>query len=210
MRFILFLLLLLPVGLFAQVVDDETNPRKENVRPYRNAPPEKDEKVPFSNRLVLGGTFGLGFSNGWFINVSPTVGYRITDNLIAGVGGTYIFSQFRDNVYGVRYNMNVYGGNVFGRYAPFATTDISFLSNLYLHGEYQHLFFEQKIKNGQGVIIDSYKTDAPGLLLGGGYTTNFGRGPAFNVDVLYNVLWTQQTSPYPSPLLIRAGFSYGL
>ncbi len=207
MRSLLFFLLLLPFGLIAQRNDDETRTGRNNARSLQR-PNATDEKLPFGKRLVLGGNFGIGFANGWYINLSPTVGYRLTDNLVAGVGGTYIFTQINNTGTNIRYFQHVYGGNVFGRYAPFAQTNIQLLSNLYAHAEYQHLFVVSGARNANGSISES--RSVPGLLLGGGYTTGFGRGPAFNVDVLYNVLWRNDNSPYPSPLIVRAGFSYGL
>jgi hypothetical protein len=207
MRSLLFFLLLLPFGLIAQRNDDETRMGRNNAQSLQRSN-DPDEKLPFGKRLVLGGNFGIGFANGWYINLSPTVGYRLTDNLVAGVGGTYIFTQINNTGTNIRYFQHVYGGNVFGRYAPFAQTNIQLLSNLYAHAEYQHLFVVSGARNANGSISES--RSVPGLLLGGGYTTGFGRGPAFNVDVLYNVLWRNDNSPYPSPLIVRAGFSYGL
>jgi hypothetical protein len=207
MRSLLFLILFLPLGLIAQRNDDETRGGRDNGR-VREEDPSPDEKLPFSKRLVFGGNFGLGFSNGWYVNLSPTVGYRVTDNFITGIGGTYIFTQINVAGSNTSYFQHVYGGNLFARYAPFAKTGIQMLSNLYAHSEYQHLFVVSGARNANGSIRES--RSAPGLLLGGGYTTGFGRGPAFNVDVLYNVLWRSDNSPYPSPLIVRAGFSFGM
>ena len=50
-------------------------------RPVEEDVPEKKGFDP--QRLFFGGNFGLTFGNFTFINVSPVVGYRLTDKFSA-------------------------------------------------------------------------------------------------------------------------------
>jgi hypothetical protein len=187
---------------------------ENNQFPPVNSRPEPDTRTQpatqgkFMQRLVVGGGLNLGYANGWNIGVSPMVAYRTTDFWWVGVNTTYFYSQFIDNIRGFRVHNHVYGAGLFTRLAPLANTQLDFLSNIYLHAEYENLWYNARVRqNGQSFNLGTVR--ASGVLLGGGYTTNFGRGSGFTVDILYNMLWTDQESPYPSPLVIRTGFTYG-
>lgn len=162
---------------------------------------ETDEDNKILQRLVFGGNVGGGYANGWNINVSPTVGYRLTNTTIAGAGVTYIYSDFRNTWTGLRSTFNVTGGRLFAQQLLF--------QNLYARAEYEYLYFEVKERASDGRVLRTFESQAPGILLGGGYTSRFGRGLGFTVEALYNVIYRADTSPYPSPLIIRGGFMVG-
>ncbi len=153
-------------------------------------------------KLVFGGNIGLGYSNGFNITLSPTVGYRVTNTTIAGVGFTYIYSDFTNRWDGLRWTQNVTGGRIFAQQLLF--------QNLYARGEYEFLNFTATVRDESGRLLSENELEAPGLLLGGGYGTQFGSsGLGFTFEVLYNILYQADRSPYPSPLIMRGGVVFG-
>lgn len=43
------------------------------------------------DKITVGGGLAVNFGSITYIDVSPTVGYYLTDNILAAVGGTYIY-----------------------------------------------------------------------------------------------------------------------
>jgi len=162
---------------------------------------QSDRDYQILEKLVFGGNVGGGYANGWNINISPTVGYRVTNTTIAGLGVSYIYSDFNNPFFANRSTFNVTGGRLFVQQLLF--------QNLYAQAEYEYLDYSLKIRSSDGRVISESSGQAPGLLLGGGYTTSFGYGLGFNMEILYNVLYQVGVSPYPSPFIIRGGLMYG-
>ena len=54
------------------------------------------EKESFADKLVYGGSFGLQFGSLTLVDVSPVIGYRITEKLEAGLGFTYKYYKYKD------------------------------------------------------------------------------------------------------------------
>ena len=77
----LLMLIVFTVSLAQFASAQYTRPAEEDV-------PEKKGFDP--SRLFFGGNFGLTFGNFTFINVSPVVGYRITQ---------YVFCRYTDQFY---------------------------------------------------------------------------------------------------------------
>lgn len=151
------------------------------------------EKVPFGQRLVFGGNIGLQFGNYTFVDISPLVGYKVTDQLIMGLGATYIYYSVDDFQY--KYSTNIFGGRTFTKYY--------LMENLFAHVEYEILNME--------VVDDlTYKlvrTNIPSLFVGGGYRQMMGERSAFELLLLYNLM-EERNSPYQNPI-VRAGFVFG-
>ena len=162
---------------------------------------QSDRDNQILEKLVFGGNVGGGYANGWNINISPTVGYRVTNTTIAGLGVSYIYSDFNSPFFANRSTFNVTGGRLFVQQLLF--------QNLYAQAEYEYLDYSLKIRSSDGRVLSESSGQAPGLLLGGGYTTSFGYGLGFNMEILYNVLYQVGVSPYPSPFIIRGGLMYG-
>jgi len=145
---------------------------------------------PKPNPWFVGGMIGGSFSNnGGSFEVSPLVGYKITDDFHVGSRITYIYSKY----FGTSYND--YGGSLFARQR--------FLKMLFAHAEYEVLSIEYN-----NVQNEKFRMTINSLFLGGGlYQQMGGRGFA-TIAILYNVLETKY-SPYSNPV-IRIGFGVGL
>ncbi|MBP7464236.1 MAG: hypothetical protein KA793_07850 [Bacteroidales bacterium] len=55
----------------------------------------EDSPTP-KQRIFYGGNFGMNFGTVTVLDISPEIGYRISNRLSAGLGATYIY--YRDNV----------------------------------------------------------------------------------------------------------------
>lgn len=136
--------------------------------------------------LLIGGSLGLQLGTVTFIDVSPKVGYRWTENFATGIGGTYKYS--RDKRFNGDYS--TYGGSIFAQH------DI--WNEIFAYAEFEHLQYEgyNPIKNKLGWIKSN------NLLFGGGYRQWFSRSAYAYMLILYNFNETYTTS---NPV-IRTGF----
>jgi hypothetical protein len=149
-------------------------------------------KKPLSERIFFGGNLGAQFGTFTVVEVSPLVGYRITERLAAGIGGTYIYLSVKD----LDYETNIFGGKIFSEYA--------IIESLVAHVEYEVLNFE---------AIDDFtdeikRVNVGSLLIGGGYRQRIGENSFITLMLLYNLTETRYT-PYENPI-IRIGFAFGL
>ncbi len=153
---------------------------------------------PWSERFFFGGNLGLQFGNLTYVDISPLVGYKITEKVHTGIGVTYIYYRYKD-VFG-QFETSIYGGRVFGRYYP--------LENLFAHAEYEALNLEVPSSPSGGGYSDLVRTYINSVLVGGGYAQPIGQNAAITLMVLFN-LTEEQYSPYQNPILrlgINAGF----
>lgn len=183
------LVLVTCLGAWAQE-DDYVKPEKTK----RESP-----RADFWDRIYLGGNLGAQFGNYTYVDISPLVGYRITDRWSAGVGGTYRYFSFRES--GYRYSASIYGGRVFSRF--------NVVDFLFVHGEYEMLSTDCISVDINGDYTNE-RVWVPGLLLGGGLRQPFGDSASgLYIMGLYNVLYTD-CSPYASPLVLQIGVAFGL
>ncbi|MGB4204222.1 MAG: hypothetical protein WBJ84_01220 [Bacteroidales bacterium] len=143
-------------------------------------------------RWYLGGNFGLQFGTITLIDISPIVGYKLTEKLALGVGGTYKFYSIR-SIYNPkeRYKTNIWGGSCFARYSIFP--------QLFAHTEYEYLLFRRE--NLENIDFHS-------IFIGGGYRQYFSEHNALEIMLLYNLNETDN-SPYSNPV-IRVGLVFGI
>lgn len=160
---------------------------------------QESPKRPLADRFFFGGNLGLQFGNLTFVDLSPLVGYKITEKLHAGLGATYIYYKYKDAY--LKYETNIYGGRVFGRYYP--------LENLFAHAEYEVLNMEvPKTVTFLGTTSTTYIRDnINSLLVGGGYALPIGGSSSVIMMLLFNVI-EEEYSPYQNPI-IRIGFNAG-
>ena len=153
-----------------------------------------DNKENFKDRIFFGGNLGLQFGTITLIEISPLVGYKITDDLSAGLGFTYQF--YKDTRFDPDYSTNIIGGRVFARYYIykdfFAHTEVEVLN-------YDAYFWTSNYK--ENITITN-------VLVGGGYSQWISQRASVNIMILWN-LNEDINSLYSNPI-IRIGFNVGL
>jgi hypothetical protein len=162
----------------------------------------------FADRMFFGGNLGLQFGNTTYIDVSPLVGYKVTEKFHAGIGATYIYESSKirfTNSSIMRFETSHYGGRLFGRYYVW--------ENLFAHAEYEYLnlgYPDPVYNNTTGQITDLEisRENINSIFVGGGYAQPIGSNVAFLIMALWNVN-EGVNSPYVNPLFrlgIVAGF----
>jgi hypothetical protein len=183
---LLLLLFLLPVLAFAQ---------KDT--PQRDAPQPPDE----GSRIFTGGSFALQFGTYTLVQISPIVGYKLTERFMPGISITYLYSKYNDpsGLY-PSYSTNMYGGSVFGRY--FVT------QNLFAHLELEVLNMDVPNATSSYYYTGFHRQNVSSLFVGGGYREAMGGRSSINIMLLYDVI-QDLYSPYSNPI-IRIGFGFGI
>jgi hypothetical protein len=159
-----------------------------------SAPPiakPRVEKPPLSERLILGGSFGLSLGTYTSVNLSPILGYKVTDNLVLGAGPTYLYNSVNYRNY--KYKYSVYGGRLYGRQRVF--------DNFYAQAEYEVL----NVQNYSSADPDA-RTWISAPLLGASYVQPIGNRSGFVISVLFNLNYQTYLTPYANPI-IRVGFN---
>ena len=180
-KFVLFLSLLICITANAQNYYDSSMVEKK-----------KPEKETFWDKTFVGGSCGFMFGNKTIVNLSPIVGYKITDKVHAGVGITYEYYRYSDPNYYLE--TNIYGGSVFSRYY--------FRPTVFGHAELEYL-------NLEAFDYDDRRVDVESMLVGAGFIQHFGRNSGIVAMALYNLTESAYT-PYGSPIIIRLGVNIGL
>ena len=170
------------------VITTPTNPTSSS--PTSQQPPSQSNKTKFIDKLAIGGNFSLSFGNVTFINISPLVGYKLTEKLMPGIGLTYMYYNTRG------FSQHFYGGNIFTRYTVF--------NNFFVHAELEALRVSTSY-NGQDSGINRWSISP---LIGGGYTIRIGKFGGIMMTLLYNLNYNQATSIYSSPIIYRIGFIF--
>ena len=164
--------------------------------------------LKFSERLVYGGNFGLAFGSQTLIDLSPTIGYRLSSQFTIGTGITYKYSQIKDYTLDMNtskwydYSSNVFGGSLWARY--------HIIENVFAHAELEQLQINYNYTSVEGSVPTKINNNVgvTSILVGGGYRQPIGNRVYFNILLLYNLNETD-FSPYKNPI-IRAGISIGM
>jgi hypothetical protein len=147
-----------------------------------------------NNRWTFGGGIGVGFGSQstFYLQASPRVGYKLTDDLEGGVVGSVSWQTsdyYRSTMFGVGPFLNYYIARTF-----------------YVGANYQHYFINYKDK------FYDYKMneEEDALYLGGGYMQRIGNNSFMQIGVMYNVLWKENSSIFSTGLVPNIGFIVGL
>lgn len=147
-----------------------------------------------TNKWTFGGGLGVGFgSNSYFnLQVAPRVGYRLTNDLEAGLIGSVSWQT-----------SDFYKSTMFG-FGPFV--NYYFARSFFVSGNLQHFFvnYEDKFydfKNNQ---------QETALYLGGGYMQQIGNNSFMQIGLMYNVLYKENSSVFSGGLIPSVGFVVGL
>ncbi len=155
---------------------------------------EEGKEQSFKDRLFFGGNFGLSFSNNIsYIEVSPLIGFWVTDELAVGTGPIY---QYYKNEY-YKLKLNIYGGRVYSRYILFR--------NFFIHAEEQLTFNKYDLTTGQTTDDNNVKA-VNDLLVGGGLRMPIGQRSSINLVLLYNL--TESDYSLNSNPVIRVDFNF--
>lgn len=160
-----------------------------------------------ASRLIIGGSLGLSFGDFTNVNISPLVGYRISQLFGAGININAQFGSERfrnyNSVTTQRNQYTIFGGGVWGRVYP--------LDFLFIHVQPEYNVVSLKSTyydtDPKTTITDRY--GVPSLLIGGGYTQPVGGRAAFSIMALYDILQDNR-SPYQNGLILRIGASLGI
>lgn len=146
--------------------------------------------LKITDRIFVGGNVGasLGNSATSFVEISPLLGYKITEKFAAGAGVTYQYFGQRQN----NYKATVIGWRTLARY------DI--LPALFAQTEYEVLNF--RVNGGDPDRIRRWP-------IGGGYRQRLGGRSAVTAILMRDLLWDENASPYGSPWITRIGVNVG-
>jgi hypothetical protein len=160
--------------------------------------PKPKPQSDFWERIYFGGNFGLNFgTNFTVVEVSPIIGYKITEELSAGIGITYIYYKEKIPAYNFTYETSIYGGNIFARYF--------FVENLFAHVEPGALNLDVPAPFYPYTLSREWVAN---FFVGGGYRAEIGSNSSLLFMLLYDVI-DDPNSPYQNPV-IRVGFGIGL
>jgi hypothetical protein len=183
--------------------DNDPNPSYDN--------PDSLANMSFADRLVKGSNFWLGFQPA-YIDISPILGYRITTNLQAGIGATYIYYNGLEPYYDVNGNIQyyriegtMYGGRMYAEY-DFAKNALGRNSRFFAHAEYE----DMNVSNPTPITGLPERTWYYSQYVGIGYRSAIGKKAFFNMSILFNINYDQfaTINPNGSQIIERIGVTF--
>ena len=165
---------------------------------------QNQKNVNLSDKIFYGGGLGLSFGNITNIEISPLIGYRITDDFHTGLQFRYQYIDADYFYYGYHYDFrtSIYGIAPFLRYfimeEYFLISEFEFLSLETKHFDVLGLY--DNFDNRERFIYHSF-------LVGAGYAQNLGGSSIMYFSLLYN-LNDSSNSPYSSPWVVRVGVNF--
>lgn len=169
-----------------------------------NEPPKQEEKAKpteapkaelppsFWDRVVFGGGAGLSFGVNTNIFLAPQMGYKITDNWIAGLGYMYNYSKW-DQILtlqgpvDVDFENQVHGPNLF--------TTVTLFDQLFLGSQFEILNHDAYIYQPFQGSFDVENRWTPVLWIQGGFYTPIGKKGMTQIGLRLNLLH-DEFSPY--------------
>ena len=190
-RSLLLLVALLSNGLTTSAQSDWWFDSEERERDITGVDKRPMSEKSFSERLTLGGSAAFQLGTVTLLGGAPQVGYRVNDNLLAGVGVTYYFNRFKD----IGYTQHLYGGNVFARHRLF--------TRVFAHVESEHI----NIEAFGPLMPEAGRRWVDMLWVGGGYYQGLSDRLGAGVTILYDVT-ENPLNPYDNPTF-RGGIAFG-
>ncbi|MCC2544937.1 hypothetical protein LJY25_00650 [Hymenobacter sp. BT175] len=137
-------------------------------------------------KLFLYSNFGLGFSgfgnagSQFSANISPALGYRLTERLAVGPGITYAYNHlsFPGNNRTESYSTSSYGVKVFSQFV--------ILDELFVHAEYETTYAQVLYQDQITGAITKKTLQVNTPLAGLGYRQQFSQRAAADIVLLYN------------------------
>ncbi len=160
---------------------------------YVGKPKPKKDSINWQkikSKIYTGGNVGLQFGTVTFVNLSPIIGYKITDDLSVAAGPIYYYLQYNRGAYSLPFS--AFGARVFARYFVY--------NDIFLQAEYETL-------NGKW-DYGKQRFFVPSFFAGVGYRQRLNSNISLNFLVMWNFLQSTY-SPYQNPV-IRGGINIGL
>jgi len=126
-----------------EVTDDKEQPKKE----------KKAKNPEVSSRLFFGGNIGMSFSYYTYIQIAPTVGYKITPRLWVGIGPEYIYQSIR----AINYQSSIYGIRNFASFAILNNINEVIninIGSVFLYAENELLSIRPAYADSSGVLLE--------------------------------------------------------
>lgn len=139
-----------------------------------------------SGKWFYGGNFGGSIDRNIYLDISPLIGYRISEDFSVGTG--LVFNYVNTSVT----SFTLYGVRALTRYQIF--------NDLFLQAELETLRLNSAGRS-------EWQTRLP---VGGGYRQRLGGNSFFTFEVLYDLLYDSDETIYPSPLILRGGVTVGI
>lgn len=169
-----------------------TNGISQNDSTYFKSPIKDSKKTKkefhWPEKMRVGGNFAFfTSSNATFIDISPLVGYSVSDYLLVGAG--LVYNYFSQNNYGYRYNFDVYGFRTLAR--------VYFMQSLFFQTGWDMLNRSiYTITNNQ---LQKDRIWIQNFWLGGGVRYMIGTNAYMFTSVLFNLNYNPNYSLYPNP-----------
>ncbi|MEO1654775.1 MAG: hypothetical protein AAFU64_14605 [Bacteroidota bacterium] len=76
----------------------------------------RSKKISFGERLVINPNIGFSIGDFTSVDLSPTIGYRVQDKIVLGLGPSYLC--FKNKQVEPEFKSHNYGGRIYGQYQP--------------------------------------------------------------------------------------------
>lgn len=149
-----------------------------------------EKKRSLSDNLYFGGGLGLQFGSVTGIEISPTVAYQFSDNILGGVKTSFEYYKTE------WYETSIYGGSLYGMY--------NFYDNFLLYAEVEALNYIPGHFVSFSSNLDREWVVSP--LVGPGFMQPIGERAKLLLMLLWN-LNDSSTSPYSNPI-VRVTFLF--
>ena len=159
---------------------------------YANDPGQGNR---FWSRVSVGGGLGASFGNVTYVNISPRLGYWVTQRFNAGISFVYLY--LRDNDF-PDFEFTTVGYGPYANYTILEKQD--YFPEIFLSMEYLNMTSDV-ISDFTGEIV---KESFPILFVGGGARLQLGGRAYAQIQLLYD-LNESRYSPYQNPLF-NVGF----
>ncbi len=177
--------------IFVLIVNVATTQEEFFTEQSASSSKKAKENKNIGNRLFFGGNFGFQAGDYTIIELSPLIGYRITEKLSSGVQINYSYIHISS----IKISTTIYGSSVF--------TNYYFAKNVFARGEYEWLSLESRYF--QPAIYKTHdRFSVHNILIGGGYRQQIGERSYINLMILWNINESALT-PYQNPI-IRMSF----
>ncbi|MCF8298996.1 MAG: hypothetical protein K9J13_15715 [Saprospiraceae bacterium] len=182
------LIFFIVVFLFSNVEAQEINSSKAS----------KDKPTIFRDSFFTGGGLGFQFGTVTMLDISPLLGYRITEKLSVGVGFKYQYYRYKDDLF--EFSTSIYGGSIFSRYIIY--------DDFFAHAEFELLNYDAELLGFSNITTTEKRITVESYLLGAGYRQRIGRNSYVNFLLLWNFN-ENVYSLYANPI-VRIGVEFGL